>query len=36
LKLLREYRARDDRDPALRDAIRLSINGIAAGLRVTG
>jgi phosphoenolpyruvate carboxylase len=36
LRLLREYRARDDRDPVLRDAIRLSINGIAAGLRVTG
>ncbi|MDB5069097.1 MAG: Phosphoenolpyruvate carboxylase [Candidatus Eremiobacteraeota bacterium] len=36
LRLLHAYRARDDRDPALRDAIRLSINGIAAGLRVTG
>ncbi len=36
LRLLRAYRARGDRDPALRDAIRLSINGIAAGLRVTG
>ncbi|MEA2690152.1 MAG: phosphoenolpyruvate carboxylase, partial [Candidatus Eremiobacteraeota bacterium] len=36
LRLLRAYRARPDRDPALRDAIRLSINGIAAGLRVTG
>jgi phosphoenolpyruvate carboxylase len=36
LRLLRSYRGRGDRDPALRDAIRLSINGIAAGLRVTG
>jgi phosphoenolpyruvate carboxylase len=36
LRLLSAYRARGDRDPALRDAIRLSINGIAAGLRVTG
>jgi phosphoenolpyruvate carboxylase len=36
LRLLRDYRANADRDPKLRDAIRLSINGIAAGLRVTG
>jgi phosphoenolpyruvate carboxylase len=36
LRLLRAYRQHDPRDPALRDAIRLSINGIAAGLRVTG
>ena len=36
LRLLRDYRANKDRDPKLRDAIRLSINGIAAGLRVTG
>jgi phosphoenolpyruvate carboxylase len=36
LRLLRDYRANPERDPDLRDAIRLSINGIAAGLRVTG
>ena len=36
LRLLRAYRSREQHDPALRDAIRLSINGIAAGLRVTG
>ena len=36
LRLLRAYRAPGERDPRLRDAIRLSINGIAAGLRVTG
>jgi phosphoenolpyruvate carboxylase len=36
LRLLRAYRAQERHDPALRDAIRLSINGIAAGLRVTG
>ena len=36
LRLLRNYRASTDRHPNLRDAIRLSINGIAAGLRVTG
>ncbi|HTW84430.1 MAG TPA: phosphoenolpyruvate carboxylase [Candidatus Sulfotelmatobacter sp.] len=34
IRLLRAYR--EDPDPALRDAIRLSVNGIAAGLRVTG
>ncbi|BDE07415.1 phosphoenolpyruvate carboxylase [Vulcanimicrobium alpinum] len=34
IRLLRAYRAQPD--PALRDTIRLSINGIAAGLRVTG
>ncbi|HEY0615097.1 MAG TPA: phosphoenolpyruvate carboxylase, partial [Candidatus Elarobacter sp.] len=36
LRLLRDHRARPGRDGALRDAIRISINGIAAGLRVTG
>jgi phosphoenolpyruvate carboxylase len=36
LRLLRAYRAPGEHDPRLRDAIRLSINGIAAGLRVTG
>jgi phosphoenolpyruvate carboxylase len=36
LRLLRAYRASAERDPVLRDAIRLSINGVAAGLRVTG
>jgi phosphoenolpyruvate carboxylase len=36
VRLLRAYRASGARDPALHDAIRLSINGIAAGLRVTG
>jgi phosphoenolpyruvate carboxylase len=34
IRLLRAYRERTH--PNLRDAIRLSINGIAAGLRVTG
>jgi phosphoenolpyruvate carboxylase len=34
IRLLRAYRERPD--PTLRDTIRLSINGIAAGLRVTG
>ena len=34
IRLLRAYRAGPD--PVLRDAIRLSVNGIAAGLRVTG
>jgi phosphoenolpyruvate carboxylase len=36
LRLLRDVRAQPDAEPHLRDAIRLSINGIAAGLRVTG
>lgn len=36
IRLLREYRGAKERDPGLRDAIRLSINGVAAGLRVTG
>lgn len=37
VRLLKAYRtATDERDPVLRNAIRLSINGIAAGLRVTG
>ena len=36
LRLLRDYRANPSTNPKLRDAIRLSINGIAAGLRVTG
>jgi phosphoenolpyruvate carboxylase len=36
VRLLRAYRSHGEREPALRDAIRLSINGIAAGLRVTG
>lgn len=37
VRLLKEYRAQTgERDPHLRNAIRLSINGIAAGLRVTG
>ncbi|HTJ25262.1 MAG TPA: phosphoenolpyruvate carboxylase [Candidatus Limnocylindria bacterium] len=35
IRLLREYRAAGD-DPRLLEAIRLTINGIAAGLRVTG
>jgi phosphoenolpyruvate carboxylase len=34
--MLQSYRRQDVRDVRLRDAIRLSINGIAAGLRVTG
>ncbi|HEY4442369.1 MAG TPA: phosphoenolpyruvate carboxylase, partial [Candidatus Elarobacter sp.] len=34
IRLLRAYR--EAPDALLRDAIRLSINGIAAGLRVTG
>jgi phosphoenolpyruvate carboxylase len=34
VRLLRAYR--EHPDPLLRDTIRLSINGIAAGLRVTG
>jgi phosphoenolpyruvate carboxylase len=36
IRMLHSYRARDRSDDRLRDAIRLSINGIAAGLRVTG
>jgi len=36
IRMLRSYRAQAQPDPRLRDAIRLSINGIAAGLRVTG
>ena len=37
VRLLKAYRAASgERDPHLRNAIRLSINGIAAGLRVTG
>lgn len=35
IRLLREYRA-SGHDPQLLEAIRLTINGIAAGLRVTG
>ncbi len=36
IRMLRSYRRQDGRDARLRDAIRLSINGVAAGLRVTG
>ena len=36
IRLIRDYRASARSDAPLRDAIRLSINGIAAGLRVTG
>jgi phosphoenolpyruvate carboxylase len=36
IRMLRSYRQQETPDPRLRDAIRLSINGIAAGLRVTG
>jgi phosphoenolpyruvate carboxylase len=36
IRMLHLYRAKDRSDDRLRDAIRLSINGIAAGLRVTG
>jgi phosphoenolpyruvate carboxylase len=37
VRLLKAYRTGSgERDPHLRNAIRLSINGIAAGLRVTG
>jgi phosphoenolpyruvate carboxylase len=36
VRLLRAYRKTEVRDPRLGNAIRLSINGIAAGLRVTG
>ena len=35
-RLIREYRDGGRQDETLRDAIRLSINGIASGLRVTG
>jgi phosphoenolpyruvate carboxylase len=36
IRMLQSYRAQATPDTRLRDAIRLSINGIAAGLRVTG
>jgi len=36
VRLLRAYRASGGEDPHLQNAIRLSINGVAAGLRVTG
>jgi phosphoenolpyruvate carboxylase len=36
IRMLRSYRAQTTPDARLRDAIRLSINGVAAGLRVTG
>ncbi len=36
VRLLRAYRAGGKTDMALANAIRLSINGVAAGLRVTG
>jgi phosphoenolpyruvate carboxylase len=36
VRLIREFRASNRTDPTLRDAIRLTINGIASGLRVTG
>jgi phosphoenolpyruvate carboxylase len=36
VRLLRAYRAGGKSDVPLADAIRLSINGVAAGLRVTG
>ena len=36
VRLLRAYRAGGKTDAALANAIRLSINGVAAGLRVTG
>ncbi len=36
VRLLRAYRAGGKTDTALANAIRLSINGVAAGLRVTG
>jgi phosphoenolpyruvate carboxylase len=36
VRLLRAYRAGGKKDVALGNAIRLSINGVAAGLRVTG
>ena len=36
IRLIRDFRASAHSDARLRDAIRLTINGIAAGLRVTG
>jgi phosphoenolpyruvate carboxylase len=36
IRLIRDFRASGGGDTTLRDAIRLTINGIAAGLRVTG
>jgi phosphoenolpyruvate carboxylase len=36
VRLLRAYRGASEHEPRLANAIRLSINGIAAGLRVTG
>jgi phosphoenolpyruvate carboxylase len=36
IRMLQSYRHQTVRDPRLRDAIRLAINGVAAGLRVTG
>ncbi|MGD0473252.1 MAG: phosphoenolpyruvate carboxylase [Candidatus Velthaea sp.] len=36
IRMLHSYRRKNRSDDRLRDAIRLSINGIAAGLRVTG
>ncbi len=36
IRMLHSYRRKGGSDDRLRDAIRLSINGIAAGLRVTG
>jgi phosphoenolpyruvate carboxylase len=36
VRLIREFRASNRTDATLRDAIRLTINGIASGLRVTG
>jgi phosphoenolpyruvate carboxylase len=36
IRLIRDFRASNRSDATLRDAIRLTINGIASGLRVTG
>jgi phosphoenolpyruvate carboxylase len=36
IRLIRDFRATGRTDATLRDAIRLTINGIASGLRVTG
>jgi phosphoenolpyruvate carboxylase len=36
VRLIRDFRASGRSDATLRDAIRLTINGIASGLRVTG